>query len=89
MIKIFIAQKNKNESHSVGVFNGQNNRSINHVVMLIGWDDNKKAWLVKNSWGKDWGEDGFGWIAYGSNNIGLFAAWIQPSPINKEMPPTQ
>lgn len=72
-----------------GVFNGQNNRSINHVVMLIGWDDAKGAWLVKNSWGKDWGEDGFGWIKYGSNNIGLFAAWVQPSPINAEMPPTQ
>jgi hypothetical protein len=63
-----------------GVFNGQNNRSVNHVVVLVGWDDEKGAWLVKNSWGKDWGENGFGWIKYGSNNIGLFAAWIQPSP---------
>jgi len=69
-----------------GVFNGENSRSINHVVMLIGWDDAKQAWLIKNSWGKDWGEDGFGWIKYRSNNIGLFAAWIQPSPINEEMP---
>ena len=72
-----------------GVFNGQNNRTINHVVMLIGWDDEKQAWLVKNSWGKEWGEGGFAWIKYGSNNIGLFAAGIQPSPINEEMPPTQ
>jgi hypothetical protein len=72
-----------------GVFNGHNNRSINHVVVLVGWDDDKKAWLIKNSWGKDWGEDGFAWIKYESNNIGLFAAWIQPSPINQEMPATQ
>ena len=72
-----------------GVFNGQNNRSLNHVVVLIGWDDAKRAWLVKNSWGNDWGENGFAWIKYGTNNIGLFAAWIQPSPINAEMPPTQ
>lgn len=72
-----------------GVFNGQSNRSINHVVMLIGWDDDKQAWLIKNSWGKNWGEDGFAWIKYESNNIGLFAAWIQPLPINEEMPPTQ
>ena len=68
-----------------GVFNGENSRSINHVVMLIGWDDTKGAWLIKNSWGKNWGEDGFAWIRYDSNNIGLFAAWIQPSPINAEM----
>lgn len=72
-----------------GVFNGQNNSSINHVLMLVGWDDEKGAWLVKNSWGKDWGEDGYAWIKYGSNNIGLFAAWIQPSPVNEQMPPTQ
>ena len=72
-----------------GVFNGHNNKSLNHVVVLIGWDDDKQAWLIKNSWGKDWGEEGFAWIQYESNNVGLFAAWIQPSPINKEMPPTQ
>ena len=71
-----------------GVFNGQNNSSVNHVLMLVGWDDEKEAWLVKNSWGKNWGEDGYAWIKYDSNNIGLFVAWIQPSPVNKEMPPT-
>ena len=59
-----------------GVFNEQNNNSINHVVVLIGWDDDKMAWLIKNSWGTEWGENGFGWIKYGSNNIGQFAAWI-------------
>jgi hypothetical protein len=63
-----------------GVFNGQRSSSVNHAVVIIGWDDDKQAWLIKNSWGEDWGEHGFGWVKYGSNNIGLFAAWIQPSP---------
>ena len=75
--------------YKTGVFNGRNSRSINHVVMLVGWDDAKGAWLIKNSWGKNWGDEGFAWVKYNSNNIGLFAAWIQPSPINEEMPPTQ
>jgi cathepsin L len=52
-------------------------KDINHVVLLIGWDDEKQAWLVKNSWGESWGEKGFAWIRYGSNNIGVFAAWIE------------
>ena len=60
-----------------GVFNEQNNRMVNHVVLLLGWDDDRQAWLIKNSWGEEWGEKGYGWIRYGSNNIGLFAAWIE------------
>ena len=60
-----------------GIFKGKNMRTVNHVVLLIGWDDNKKAWLIKNSWGEEWGEKGFGWIKYGSNNFGMFAAWIE------------
>jgi cathepsin L len=60
-----------------GVFNENDLGMINHVVLLIGWDDEKQAWLIKNSWGETWGEKGFGWIKYGSNNIGVFAAWIE------------
>lgn len=60
-----------------GVFNEKNNRLINHVVLLVGWDDGKQAWLIKNSWGEEWGEKGFAWIKYGSNNFGQFAAWIE------------
>lgn len=59
-----------------GVFNEKDFGTINHVVLLVGWDDDKQAWLVKNSWGEEWGENGFAWIKYGSNNIGVFAAWI-------------
>jgi hypothetical protein len=64
-------------NYKSGVFNETNNRKINHVVLIIGWDDKKQAWLIKNSWGEDWGEKGFGWVKYGSNNIGAFAAWIE------------
>lgn len=35
-----------------------------HAVALVGFDDIKKAWLIKNSWGEDWGERGYAWIAY-------------------------
>lgn len=56
--------------------------SSNHAILLVGWDDAKGAWLMKNSWGTDWGEDGYMWIKYNSNNIGRRAAWIMAKKSN-------
>ncbi|HEX8162059.1 MAG TPA: C1 family peptidase [Pyrinomonadaceae bacterium] len=67
-----------------GVFNGHDGGDPTHVMVLIGWDDERQAWLVKNSWGEGWGERGYAWIAYGANSVGRFAAWIQPSPSTEE-----
>ncbi len=46
----------------------------NHAVLIVGWDDTKcggqGAWIVKNSWGAGWGENGFFYIKYGCCQIG-------------------
>ncbi|MBV8390214.1 MAG: C1 family peptidase [Mucilaginibacter sp.] len=35
-----------------------------HAVPLIGYDDNRKAFLVQNSWGTSWGNNGFFYLPY-------------------------
>lgn len=70
-------------AYTGGVFNENNMGTVNHAVCLVGWDDDRGAWLVKNSWSTSWGEDGYIWVAYGSNSIGYGAAWVQTaSPSN-------
>ncbi len=55
-----------------GVFNRCRKKTTwtNHAIILCGWDDAKGAWLMKNSWGTGWGEDGYMWITYGCNRVG-------------------
>jgi hypothetical protein len=35
-----------------------------HAICLCGFDDTLQAFKFKNSWGSDWGDNGYGWISY-------------------------
>ena len=66
------------EAYSGGVFDdttGGYAQQPNHAIQLVGWDDAKGAWLLKNSWSARWGMDGFMWIKYNANTVGFAAAW--------------
>jgi C1A family cysteine protease len=62
-----------------GVYNinAPADQPINHAVTLVGWDDDLGAWLIKNSWNKDWGDGGFMWIKYGTSKVGTAPAWVE------------
>lgn len=74
---------NEEQNWNTNAAGGKTLKPGNHIVLIVGWDDEKQAWLVKNSYGTEWGENGYGWIKYGSNNIGQFAAWILADPNEK------
>jgi len=46
-----------------------------HSVKIIGWgetkDDKTPYWIIANSWGKSWGEDGFFRMIRGINDCGI------------------
>lgn len=35
-----------------------------HAVLCVGYDDNKQLYIVRNSWGSDWGDKGYFYMPY-------------------------
>ncbi|WP_407421352.1 C1 family peptidase [Methanobrevibacter sp.] len=56
----------------------------NHMICIVGWDDNYPAsnfaitppgdgaWIVKNSWGTDWGDEGYFYVSYYDQTLSAF-----------------
>jgi C1A family cysteine protease len=57
-------------AYASGVYEHQMGSSEGlHCVQVIGYSDVENCWICKNSWGSDWGDDGFFKIAYGQCRI--------------------
>jgi C1A family cysteine protease len=46
---------------------------LDHCVQAVGYDTTASTpfWIVRNSWGTDWGENGYIRLQYGTNTCGL------------------
>jgi C1A family cysteine protease len=62
-------------SYTGGVYT-QNNKCVDHIVILVGWNDADQTWILRNSWGTYWGESGYMRIRWGVSNVGYEATYV-------------
>lgn len=46
------------------VFDDRADRNFPHVMLAVGYDDQRQAFRLMNSWATDWADGGFVWVAY-------------------------
>lgn len=46
------------------VYRGEDKTTLAHAMTVVGYDDQRQALKIINSWGTLWGDNGFGWIDY-------------------------
>lgn len=55
VVSVHLDEEFKKYPEKGEVFNERNPHDTNHVVLLTGWDEKKKAWIIQNSFGTEWG----------------------------------
>ena len=79
------------EAHGSGVFQGEPYPTYGHAMLVVGYDDGMQALRLFNSWGREWGEDGYGWISYRAFQNQVREAYVTQdmSSSNTTVPPRE
>merc|ERR1712088_1234299 len=72
-VQTTVGANSKFKGYKGGVFSGCKKDSVNHAVVVVGYgtEDGVDYWLVKNSWGKRWGDEGYIKIKRGVGMCGI------------------
>jgi C1A family cysteine protease len=72
---------NQLQHYTSGIFHSRDcPTEINHSITIVGWgiENGIKYWIIKNSWGTDWGEKGYFRIKRGVNMCGISTFYYFP-----------
>jgi len=59
------------QTYSSGVVGASCGTSLDHCVQAVGYNAEEGYWIVRNSWGTSWGQNGFIYVKEGSNACGI------------------
>jgi len=57
-----------------------------HSVVLVGYNEQEKYWICKNSWSTDWGENGYFKIKYDECETGSFVLQVKDVTLENKSP---
>merc|ERR1712188_272594 len=82
VVSIAISVQSDFQFYSGGIYDSSScptsPSALNHGVAIVGYDSSAKFWIVRNSWGSTWGEQGYIRMAMGKNLCGLTDAASYP-----------
>ena len=68
-------------AYSEGIYQASEPGRGGHYVLIVGYNTEEEYWIGKNSWGEDWGMDGFFYIAWDSGcDFGRWTSHIAFDP---------
>lgn len=74
-VSVAVAVDNTFQSYRSGIVDSRCHGGVNHAVIAVGYDAD--SFIIRNSWGQDWGEQGYIRLARNtvSRNGGPFCLW--------------
>jgi C1A family cysteine protease len=63
--------------YSNGIYQKTSTSSLEgyHCIAVVGYNDAQQYWIIKNSWGPNWGQGGFCFLRYGQKDILIDSDW--------------
>ena len=66
-----------------GVIKSCCDKDVDHAVLIVGYnmtssDTSEHYWIIKNSWGTDWGYDGYIYLQMGTDQCGITSQPVVP-----------